>query len=307
MLHLEFPAVEIIPLKGYGIRWTGNKKNIKWLIGEYKRVKRIIKAEHKWLQEIIVTKGITGIISDCRFGLYTKTIPCVFITHQLHIETGVPVLNKLVRKVNYAYINKYSECWVPDSLKLNLAGKLSHPKKMPLAQAKYIGIISRFIKKEVLLKFDYLFLISGPEPQRSIFENKLLSLTLKNKTIALVRGLPGNNEDVKIAGISVFNHLPANDLNTLIQGSDVIYCRPGYTSVMDIVTLAKKAVFIPTPGQTEQTYLARYLQKRHLFYFVEQDSISDSIFDLKAFPSFLENKNELSDTLQEWLEKIRKN
>lgn len=307
LLHIEFPTVEIIELKGYGIRWTGDKKKIIWLFNEYTRIKKIIKSEHQWLKEIIVKRGITGVISDCRFGLYNKIVPGVFITHQLHIETGSSILNKLARKVNYAYINKFSECWVPDNLIHSLAGKLSHPNIMPHAPVKYIGAISRFFKKEIPIKFDCLFLISGPEPQRSMLENKLLSLNLNNKTIALVRGLPGNNEELNITGISVFNHLSSIELNTLIAKADVIYCRPGYTSVMDLFLSGKKAVFIPTPGQTEQTYLAHHLQKKGLFSYVRQENISDTIFDLKPSPPLSDNKNALAETIRDWLETIRKN
>ena len=314
LLHLEFPDIEIIPLTGYGISWPGNKKRMQWLLKEYERIRKIIRYENQWLQEIIKERKITGIISDCRFGLYTDKIPCVFITHQLHIETGFSILNLLARKVNYSYLNKYNVCWVPDNLNDSLAGRLSHPNKMPGVPVKYIGVLSRFVKKEMPLKYNYLFLISGPEPQRSMLENKLLTLNREHKKIALVRGLPGSqNQDSQdlqdlqdCKSIVIFNHLPAHDLNNLIAESEVIISRSGYSTVMDMVALEKKAVFIPTPGQTEQEYLARFLHKRNLFQYVEQENISDVVFDLHPKVPIYENKSELKETICEWLKPIMK-
>ncbi|NOU39271.1 MAG: glycosyltransferase [Ferruginibacter sp.] len=224
-------------------------------------IKNKIKKENIWLQNIIDDHNIDIVISDNRFGLHSKKAHCIFITHQLAIKTGFALSNIIVQKINYNYINKYNECWVPDDGgKNNLAGELSHPQNMPSVLVKYIGILSRFKKEEIIKKYDLLILLSGPEPQRSIFEKILLkqleNLPLK---IVLVRGLPNDKKTVILKNVEIYNHLSSSDLNKIILQSEIIIARSGYTTIMDLATLAAKAIFVPTPGQTEQEYLAGYL------------------------------------------------
>ena len=57
----------------------------------------------------------------------------------------------------------------------------------------------------------------------------------------------------------------------MILNSIVVISRPGYSSIMDLTTLGKRAIFIPTPGQTEQEYLARYLKDKKIYFSMEQD------------------------------------
>ena len=57
LLHLEFPAIEIIPLAGYRIWWPGKIKSLIWLLKEFKRIKKVIKNEHEWLDKIIDEKS----------------------------------------------------------------------------------------------------------------------------------------------------------------------------------------------------------------------------------------------------------
>jgi predicted glycosyltransferase len=156
-----------------------------------------------------------------------------------------------------------------------LAGELSHPKKLP-GNIKYIGALSRF---EQLVypekKYDLLVSISGPEPQRTVFENKILNeLESYNGKVLLVRGLPGNENLLQYPSIEIKDHLTAAQLNEAILRSDIILARCGYTTIMDLVKLFKKAILIPTPGQTEQEYLAKHLLDKKIFYTVEQANFS---------------------------------
>ena len=43
---------------------------------------------------------------------------------------------------------------------------------------------------------------------------------------------------------------------------------------MDLLKLEKSAILIPTPGQTEQEYLAAHLKKNNWFYTVSQEKIN---------------------------------
>ena len=163
-------------------------------------------------------------------------------------------------KKNYGFINRFSECWIPDEENENgLAGQLSHPALLPSIPVHYLGILSRLKKLDMEEKKRHLFIsLSGPEPQRSSFEEKIIqAIAHYNGTATIVRGLPG--EAVLIPStndILFFNHLPSDELNKEMQKAEYVISRSGYSTVMDIVTLGKKSILIATPGQTEQEYLA---------------------------------------------------
>ena len=292
LLEQEFPELTFLPLKGYRIQYSQQKK---WLplkiILQIPRLLFSIFSEHQWLKKVVKDHSIDAIISDNRFGLYHKYIPSIYITHQLLIITGNRFTERLLMKLNYCFIKKYYECWIPDfEGDSNIAGQLSHPSPLP-ANIKYIGGLSRFETKPCAeLKYDLLILLSGPEPQRTIFEKELLfQLKEYNGTALLVQGLPKANKISKTNEnntIHVRNHIATQELNLVIEQSKIIISRSGYTTVMDMLKLQKKAILIPTPGQTEQEYLAQYLMLRKLFYSVEQHEflLSDALEKADQFP-----------------------
>jgi uncharacterized protein (TIGR00661 family) len=278
LLATEFPSLQILPLTGYRVRYSKNKWWLPFaLLLQLPRLLRIIKYENRWLDSVIDEHHIDLVISDNRYGLFTKKVACIFITHQLTIKAPLGTLEKAMRQINYSYINRYSSCWVPDVKDaINAAGVLSHPPKLPLTKVQYIGLLSRFEKRTVTKKYDYCILLSGPEPQRTLLENKILDhLDHISGKIILVRGKPGAEEIIKTSNnIEVKNHLPGSALEEVIQQSDYIICRSGYTTVMELLSLQKKSILIPTPGQTEQEYLARKLANERLCMYVSQDAFN---------------------------------
>jgi len=277
LLQKEFPSIVILPLKGYKISYSrGRQFFLLKMLMQFPRVINSILHEKKWLNNAITQHKIDAVISDNRFGLYSAKATCVYVTHQLFIETGNSFLNKIAQRINYYFINKFDECWVPDAAGIkNFAGKLSHPIKLPVKPVKYLGIVSRCKKIITAKKYDLLVLLSGPEPQRSLFEELILSqLKDMEGIIVLVRGLPGNEKNI-IKGndkLTVHDHLPAEALNELIQQSTDIVARCGYSTVMDLAVLQQKAILVPTPGQTEQEYLARYLMEKKIFFTCPQEN-----------------------------------
>jgi uncharacterized protein (TIGR00661 family) len=277
LLQKEFSQLQIIPLQGYNVSYSKKGEWFLWkMIIQIPAITRAIKREKNWLKKIITDYKINIVISDNRFGLYNKNVHCIFITHQLQIKTGNSFTENIAQKINYKYINKFDECWVIDKEgDENLAGELSHPQKMPSTTVKYIGALSRFKKYEVEKKHDVLILLSGPEPQRTIFENTLLAQIKNLKLhIALVRGLPAEKAFLEIDGMKIYNHLPAEALNELILASKTIIARSGYTTVMDMAALQQKAIFVPTSGQTEQEYLARFLSEKKYCIAEKQDGFN---------------------------------
>ena len=277
-LHLlsdEFPQLEMIRLEGYNIKYPKYLPMIISMIFQIPKLLWNIKKENTAIKEIIKEFRIDGIISDNRFGLYSEQVPCVFITHQLEIKT--PYFTESIRSFNYKYINKYTACWVMDDQKINLAGNLSKPTTLP-NNTHYIGILSRFEKQEIMKKYDFLAIVSGPEPQRTILENGLVkALQNREEKSLIVLGKPEVNTINQIGNLTIKSHLDAKDLNTAISQSELIICRSGYSTVMDLAKLRRKAIFIPTPGQTEQEYLANNFKNLGICYTQNQNDFNFEI------------------------------
>lgn len=261
LLQKEFPQIPSIELPPYNIVYPKKGKNFKWkLLLKLPHIQKTIVSEKKLIKNLIAEGKIDGIISDNRLGVWSKNVPSVFITHQLNVLTGntTYVTSKMHQKI----IKKFDECWVPDvNAPINLSGKLGHIKNADFP-IKYIGALSRLQKKEAPKKYDILALLSGPEPQRTLLEEKLLKeFEGTDKSILLVQGLvKAKQESYVLDGISIINYMQTEQLEQVINESDLVVSRSGYTTLLDLTALEKKAFFIPTPGQYEQKYLAKRLK-----------------------------------------------
>ena len=265
------------------------------------RLKKIIEKENQWLQNVIEEKKIDIVISDNRFGLHSKKAYCIFITHQVNIPS--PLFPKNINSINKNFINQFDECWIPDDKSLLLSGQLSSNTELSVS-TRHIGLLSRFkqVKNDSLIYFDALLLLSGVEPQRSILEEKLIEYFRgTDYRIALVRGINEQLTDLPPT-IKQFNLLNSDELKEIISQSDAVICRSGYSSIMDLVVSAKKMILIPTPGQPEQEYLAKYLGKKFDIHSVEQTHILKQGIDLRKakkieFPYGIKNENLLAEVL----------
>jgi len=295
LLSTEFPQLEMVRFEGYNIKYPKFIPMGLSMLLQTPKLLWNIKKENTALAEIIRDYNIDGVISDNRFGLYSTEVPCVFITHQLKIQS--PYFSDSIRNFNYQYINKYDACWVMDDEQENLAGDLSKPNTLP-NNTVYIGIQSRFEKQETEKKYDYLAIVSGPEPQRTILEKGLIN-ALKDRTekSLIVLGKPELNTSEQLGNLTVKSHLNAKDLNLAILQSELIICRPGYSTIIDLASLEKKAIFIPTPGQTEQEYLAdNFMQKSICFAQNQSDfNFEVAIKESKNYTGFVSSDNQPSD------------
>lgn len=279
LLEQEFPQLTILPLQGYQVKYSRKKNGLPLkLLLQTPGIIRSIYRENRWLKKTIRQYSINAVISDNRPGLYNVAVPCIYITHQLTIKTGTRFTEWIAQKIHYHYINKYNACWIPDAAgENNLAGELSHPAHLPKTIVQYLGPLSRFKKMAEEKKYDLAIIISGPEPQRTIFERVLLKdLEKYEGKCIVIRGLPNDLSQPSISNpsVEIHNHLSAAALNKAIQGSSLVISRSGYTTIMDLVKLQQKAVLIPTPGQTEQEYLGRYLAGKKYFYSITQNDFS---------------------------------
>lgn len=272
VLKIEFPELTTEELPSYEITYPKKGNFILHIVKLAPGILKAIKQERKLIKELMVKYQINEIISDNRYGIYHPDIKSVFITHQLHIS--VPIGNKLMSKVHNRFMKNFDEIWVPDDKgEPNLSGKLSHSKK-PTDKVKYIGVLSRFSNPITELKppnfpftNDFTFiLISGPEPQRSIFENLVYNETHSAKVpVVIVGGDPGSNSKSSSDNCIHYPFLTAPYIKWLIQNSSTLICRSGYSSLMDLMVLKKPAILVSTPGQTEQEYLAEKLGKTKMF------------------------------------------
>lgn len=282
LLSTEFPNLELVRFSGYNIKYPKYLPMNLSMLMQLPKILLGIKKEQKILNQIIEEYNIDGVISDNRYGLYSDKVPCVFITHQLQIQS--PYFSEKIRTFNYNLINKYDSCWVMDDEQENLAGSLSKAKILP-NNTVYIGPQSRFEKRETAIKYVFMGLVSGPEPQRTILEKGLIN-ALKGRVekSLIVLGKPELNTSETDGNLTIKSHLNAKELNTAMLQSELIICRPGYSTVMDLAKLEKKAFFIPTPGQTEQEYLANHFMQKGICFAQNQNE-----FDFKK--AFAESEN----------------
>ncbi len=277
LLQKEFPQLEAIELPSYNISYPKNPIFFKWkMLLQFSKITKTIASEWQIIEQLVSENKIQGIISDNRFGVRSDKIPSVFITHQLNVLTGNTSF--FSTKMHQRIIRKFDVCWVPDTdeLIMNLSGKLGHLKNDDLP-VKYIGVLSRMKKQEIQKTIDILILISGPEPQRTSLEEMLKPLFENTeKRVLMIRGVVEENQKWESFGsIKMVNYMTSSELEETLNKSEVVICRSGYTTIMDLTVLEKKAFFIPTPGQYEQEYLAEHLKKLGLVPFCKQ-----SKFDL---------------------------
>jgi predicted glycosyltransferase len=277
LLREEFPDTEFIRLRGYNVKYSHSTGAAIKILFEIPRIAFKVLQEHIRLKKIIREYRISGVISDNRYGLWNKQVKTIFITHQLNlIAPGIfSISGLMLRWAVRFFARQFDECWIPDSASQeNLSGKLSHGYKLP-SNTRFIGLLSRFDLtfengNGNVNKYDLVALVSGPEPQRTIFENKLLAqLPLRDLRCLILRGLPGKNEITNIRkNLDIADHQNSRQLHKILLKKPVVICRAGYSTLMDIAFTGNRAILIPTPGQTEQEYLAAMLDSKG--YYVAQ-------------------------------------
>jgi predicted glycosyltransferase len=183
-------------------------------------------------------------------------------------------------------------------------------------KAKYIGLLSRFSAANGTkdMKYDLLVLLSGPEPQRKILEKNITRQlgNLPYIKALIVQGLPGNKGIASPhSNVDVVPHLNDVSLMEKIQCSKAIISRPGYSTIMDLAIIGgKRALFIPTPGQTEQEYLAMRFEALEIAVWVQQKKfvLKDSLTKVFSSKGFNNNlyPQVFQNTVDEWLQEIKK-
>lgn len=312
LLAKEFPDLRIVSLIGYRIKYSQTAWKLPFVLGcQLPKIIKQIQYENLWLKQFIAEENIDAIISDNRYGLYHDTIPSVIITHQLTIQVPQSAwVEQWVNNLHRKRLAKFSEIWVPDYKQQPMAGKLSQSNHLP--QVKHLGNLSRFnFQSSIESQHDLLILLSGPEPQRTLLEQKIIQhFTSSKLKILIVRGKPHKQSSPEpIGNLQFVNHLSATALQTAILSAAFVICRSGYSTIMDLIKLNKHALIIPTPGQTEQEYLGEYLSQQGWFCMLPQHEIKNEAllnllrqYKFSDFPQW--NMESYKQVIHEWLKKL---
>lgn len=264
LLREEFPTLEHVRLPGMEVRYAAGRSQAWAMARQLPRMLLQVRKEQHLFHTIRTQLRLQAIISDQRFGIRAHDRPSVLITHQIFPFS--PFAQAHARRINLRHIARFHRCWIPDDAQApGLAGELSHGGQLP-QQARYIGPLSRFADATPSADkpaWRTVSVISGPEPQRTLFEKAVMqqlhSIAGRHLVVSGRPGLALRNEgSIEIAG-----HLPAAQLQAALASAGLIICRSGYSTLMDLHALGRKALLVPTPGQPEQEYLARLHGQRH--------------------------------------------
>lgn len=272
-LKHEFPLLQFYSLPSYNVKYPFKSILLNISLSSLSIMSAMIK-EYFYIQKLNNVIKPDLIISDNRYGFRVKSVKSIIITHQLNLQLSNPFLSKIGSFFVKKLIDKFDEIWIPDFKNNLLAGKLSEcNSKIP---CEYLGPLSRFEKKENDIVYKVAVIISGPEPQRTKFEKIILQQfqNYNEKAVIVLGNIKENETYFLNENVVVKSHVFSKELNDIINKSEVVISRSGYSSIMDFVVLQKKALLIPTPGQSEQEYLAEYLKSKGVFYSVEQKKLN---------------------------------
>lgn len=309
LLCLEFPDLTSFELPGYQPVYPSGHNMIWKMAAQIPKFIRVIKNEHGCIESIIEVHKIDLIISDNRYGCWSASVPSVFITHQLNIlmPKGWGWLSRVIGMLNHRFIKKFTHCWIPDfpDKERNLSGALSTFNERALKHVTHIGPLSRFkamnANKDT---YDVVCIFSGPEPQRSIFEKKVRGqLGSTGLSYFIVKGVLTTSDSIETNEASFLN---SEALQTVITQASCVIARSGYSTIMDLSVLGKRGILVPTPGQTEQEYLADRWKKKGILYAMPQKNfdLSIALKESKLFRGFRVNTTHPTQELLHALDQI---
>lgn len=284
LLKKNFPSQSFIELPDFDVRYQKNEQNAGFGFmlkagSSYKGFSKMIASCRKKVAEIVANEGITHIISDNHFGVHHDTMPSAIISHQLYLKS--PILGKAANKVNTKHLDRFNEIWVPDyAIGTGLSGDLSYNPALT-NKTKAIGLLSQIAIEDNRKPTDLCVLLSGPEPQRTLLSERLhdqlkVHATYLETQFTHIHFIEGSDQGELSNGdfVSHYGLVSREDIQEILGHSKIVICRSGYSSLMDLYLNSIPAVIIPTPGQTEQLYLAEHNSRKNNFIAQSQLSIN---------------------------------
>jgi uncharacterized protein (TIGR00661 family) len=288
LLKKEFPENKFVNIKGYDVKYPYKSIFLNLFVNSLNIITAILYEKRK-ITEIITEYNPQFIISDNRYGFRSNKLKSMIICHQINIHHRNRIVGMIANTINRLLLNRFNEIIIPDwETDRSIAGKLSKLKFKH--QHKYIGSLSRMQSLNIEKKYKIAIVLSGPEPQRSLFEQILMNQIANLKLpIILVKGIMNENNDLQFNEyLRIKSHALANELNQIICASEIIIARSGYSTIMDLYACGSKAILIPTPGQTEQEYLAQYLSNKKIAYTCNQENfnLSTALLEIEHYSGF---------------------
>lgn len=279
LLRSSFPELPYNEIPAHPVRYARTKRGFHWSI--LKQLPALLKqtsAEKKWINQFCINQPIDQVISDNRYGLHHPAAYNILLTHQLGLRSGLsPWADRILQYIKRRLLKNFQEVWIPDHADgSTLSGALGHPTYKTRVPIKYIGPLSRFrYRNHTIIPDKITIVLSGPEPQRSLLEEKCIKeLADRKGAVTLIRALPQKGAPIHAPKHwKVFDHLPTDQMQKEIEEAALVIARCGYSTLMDLSTLKKPAILIPTPGQPEQEYLASWINNKHRFICINQDDL----------------------------------
>lgn len=295
LLKEHYPALEAIELPTYSLRFSSGKSQVGMMLWQIPGLLRMINQEHQWLKQYVKANKLDAIISDHRLGMWHPEVESVLMAHQIAIQppAGMKIWSAFLFKAHWRFVGKFDQIWVPDFLdENNLSGKLVPEKVRQVGKVQFIGPLSHLASQAANAEtwpdqVPLLIILSGLEPQRTLLE-KIIRKEVKRCDLdaILVQGLSGKIRREREEKLTVINFLGSRELASLCRKAEVVISRAGYSSLMDYAALGKqKLILIPTPGQTEQVYLAQRMKKQKIACIQQQHEI-DLALALEQLPSY---------------------
>ena len=261
LLQRHFPQLRVIQLPSLELRYAANDQQRGFYLRAIPALLRFTIADHYYLRQQLAIEHFDLIISDNRFGLFTRQTRCVYITHQLYVRLPrrLRIFQPLARAIHACVFKRYHEVWVPDfaNSENSLAGELCHGGCFD-TYVKYIGPLSRFASSEGTPKelrrnseYSVVAILSGLEPQRSIFEQAILERYANTPDkVLIVRGKVAEVQTIiSRNNITMVASLSDQALLEVMEQATTIIARSGYSTIMDLAVLGllHKAELHPTP------------------------------------------------------------
>ncbi|MFH1591436.1 MAG: glycosyltransferase family protein [archaeon] len=248
------------------------------------------------------------IITDTRFGIFDRKTPSYLLSHHIRNKIkGLARVSEMLSEIPYfALMSRFRKILIPDFRKGDIAGSYTHGFKfLSKDDVSYLGVLSMIQKRKVKEDIDYFFTVSGPEPQRTVFEKKVLACLpkLEGKRVVVTLGKPEVKKTIRKGHTTIFSFLDNKKQEEMMNRAKLVVTRSGYTTVMELAELGKKALLIPTKGQEEQEYLAKYHHERGNYLSVDLDDLNlpDDLETAAQYPG-IQTKKKTKDSVKRFLD-----
>lgn len=241
-----------------------------WVLAGYRR-------EHRLADKLVAERHFDCVVSDSRLGLWSQAVPSYCIFHSIHQR--VPFFShfteRFVERGQRDLLKGFTKVLIPDVEENGgLSGWLGHDPVFDWGEGRlvYIGPLSSVPRMDVEQDIDVFFSVSGIEPQRGLLEQLVLQALPKlSGKIVVTLGRPKDGGECReVAGATVYGYLDRKHQAEMLNRAKLVMTRSGYTTLMELAGIGRRALFVATPGQSEQEYLAEFHRERGHVWSVEQ-------------------------------------